>query len=486
MITKIAPKIKPSVNGMALSILFFTAFPIALILFEGSTSYTDPIIICTFLLNIIFSILLFSHFIWKDGFSMASIYGYFCYFFTGAVPLAMYMSGRWMHGNLSSDSPELIIKANLMIIAYNCIWIWAYLNSRKRLSNIKIIDRINSYTCGEVNFTRAFVLLSLLSALAVGLYMVLGQSLIFRSAQNVGIYALPGGVTTGMIINGAIRPMFIFVAILLTAAWKYGRQDLKWLAVWACFLALATNFPTSVARFYIFVFLVAGLSALTVQNSNKGLISYWMIIAATFGAIIWHPIRWLGTAVFYQTTITEGILERFSLSYFFTGQFDAYENYVLGIEFVEKDGITWGYQLLGAIFSWVPRAFWHSKPLDTGEFLFTDYFYRITDFAYSNIAAPMYLEMYINFGFASILIGAIVFGVLCGFTDNAINYFKNGPRNPIFIRQNLVFIIYISTLTGLSLFFWRGSWMTGNTMLAGFTATIIVVRMLLIESRRRG
>ncbi|MDE0573653.1 oligosaccharide repeat unit polymerase [Demequina sp. B12] len=87
-----------------------------------------------------------------------------------------------------------------------------------------------------------------------------------------------------------------------------------------------------------------------------------------------------------------------------SGDFDAFAQLANTVGYVSSEGLTWGYQLLGSVMFFVPRALWPSKPLDTGVLLAEHEGYNFT-----NLSAPLQAEAYINFGIAGV---ACTFGVL--------------------------------------------------------------------------
>ena len=74
--------------------------------------------------------------------------------------------------------------------------------------------------------------------------------------------------------------------------------------------------------------------------------------------------------------------------------------------------ITWGQQLLGTLFFFVPRSIWLSKPVGSGHFLITQ---MKGDFA--NVSMPYFAEGYINFGLIGIIIFTMMLAYLTGRLD---------------------------------------------------------------------
>ena len=97
-----------------------------------------------------------------------------------------------------------------------------------------------------------------------------------------------------------------------------------------------------------------------------------------------------------------GIIKTFS-----TLHYDAFSNIMATIDYVLKNGFSFGFQLLSAFLFFIPRSIWEWKPNSTGkligEYLIDDY-----NFQFSNLSNPLVSEGYINFGVIGVILGAII------------------------------------------------------------------------------
>jgi hypothetical protein len=91
--------------------------------------------------------------------------------------------------------------------------------------------------------------------------------------------------------------------------------------------------------------------------------------------------------------------------YFLEGHFDGFEQIIHTLDYVIKHSSTYGHQLLGAIFFFIPRAVWPNKPIGSGDFLLYEYILNYTSMS-ANISSPLLAEMIINFSY---LLGPIIF-----------------------------------------------------------------------------
>ncbi|MDB5341039.1 MAG: hypothetical protein JWN70_6658, partial [Planctomycetaceae bacterium] len=90
-----------------------------------------------------------------------------------------------------------------------------------------------------------------------------------------------------------------------------------------------------------------------------------------------------------------------------SGDFDSFAQITNATEFVAVRGHTWGQQMLGVIFFWVPRSFWPGKAIDTGSMLADMKMY-----SFRNLSAPLWAEFFIDGGWILLVGGMLVLGVV--------------------------------------------------------------------------
>lgn len=152
-----------------------------------------------------------------------------------------------------------------------------------------------------------------------------------------------------------------------------------------------------------------------------------------------------------------------------TGDFDAFQNFVLMNRWVEATDIVWGRQLLGALLFWVPRALWPAKPVGTGAFLAEK-----MGLAWKNVAMPLPAEAYINFGWAGLVIAAVGFGVLLRYLDH--RYFDRGDLDWRGGRR-LLDVVYPMWL-GFVVFTTRGDLINSVAFMAAVTVSATITLFL--------
>lgn len=208
--------------------------------------------------------------------------------------------------------------------------------------------------------------------------------------------------------------------------------------------------PFNMARYYI-GFVVISLLFLFFRNKISNLLFNVFIL---MGIFILFPL-----ANFFRFGFTElhfNELYQVMFQQFNELHFDAYANIIATVDYVQEYGIAFGYQLLGAIFFFVPRVFWENKPLQSGEvignFLIDNGYLN-----YNNLANALPSEMYINFGLLGIIIGPIALAYI-------VNYMERNAK-----KEFLVYALF----SGFIFFIFRGALMSGFAYCFG---TIVVIK----------
>ena len=132
--------------------------------------------------------------------------------------------------------------------------------------------------------------------------------------------------------------------------------------------------------------------------------------------------------------------------------YDAFSNILATLEYVEINGISWGYQLLGVFLFFIPRSIWLSKPTSTGE-LIGEYLMSTTPRNYSNLSNAIVSEGYINFGFFGVVLLAIILAYfIVKFISWIIskNYFKEFIS--FYFALHLLFLLRGDLTNGVSYF----------------------------------
>jgi hypothetical protein len=77
-------------------------------------------------------------------------------------------------------------------------------------------------------------------------------------------------------------------------------------------------------------------------------------------------------------------------------------------KYVDTHGHRWGMQMLGALLFWLPRTFWHDKPIGTGAMAT-----EALGFDFTNLAPPITAEPLVDFGLIAVpIVGGIFAWIL--------------------------------------------------------------------------
>jgi oligosaccharide repeat unit polymerase len=106
------------------------------------------------------------------------------------------------------------------------------------------------------------------------------------------------------------------------------------------------------------------------------------------------------------------------------GDFGSFQQVLNGVVYVQKNGLSYGRQILGTLFVWVPRSIWGDKPIDTAELVAVYMSYR-----YTNLEMPLWSEMYVDGGMIAVAIGLFVFGMITAICERA--YLANQNKDSL-------------------------------------------------------
>ena len=205
-----------------------------------------------------------------------------------------------------------------------------------------------------------------------------------------------------------------------------------------------------------------------ILNSNlKSILTVFFILLAGFPlvSIITHnpDIRY---NFIFSEILNFNFVELFLNIFTKTLHYDAFSNLMGAIKYYEVNNPKIGYQLIGTIFFFVPRAYWIDKPLSSGEevanFLMNKY-----SLWFNNLSQPLVGEGWINFGILGVIFFAIFFAYF-------VFYFSKWNENKDLLKK--IFYVYFSYHL---IFFLRGDLMNGIAYLVGPYLAIYITPKLL-------
>lgn len=330
----------------------------------------------------------------------------FTYVFLGIAPLIQMRLGA------DTDTAPFIDHTldwtSALLVLFGCLPFLVGVLLYQRRKQEPLVDENADW---GVNPARANLLT--LAALAIFAYYVskIGVSSLFLSRtgiDNVRLVIWPDKTVNSMIVGATSMGLLVS-----TIAQMYVRRQCKaagkprpWLMPFVSFVALFLSVnPVNSARYIFGTVMLAMLGAFGAYATPKRfrLVS----ISAIFGLVYLFPI-----ADMFRRSLDPTAKSQNPLESMLSGDFDSFSQVTNTVEYVNEHGITWGNQLLGVLFFWLPRSIWPDKAIDTGTLLgeFKVYFFK-------NLSAPLWAEFYINGGWVLLILGMFALGLLVGRLD---------------------------------------------------------------------
>jgi hypothetical protein len=392
-------------------------------------------------------------------FSMFKVYHIFNLFFMGVSPIIQHYSGVSFVGDVYfpvSIKIEVSLVVLLSIIIYNIYYIYIYKKGvRQNRFYFKFFNEFRVKN-NEFNTFLCFIFL-VLSLISFFLILKLKNfnfnELIFRGliddyqAKN----SMSGNEkTSGLLIDKFFRSLSL--AIFL-ASYYFNKKN-KFLNIILFMLFLITCFPTGLARYNVGAFYIPILLSFT-PILRRG---HNFVFSLIGGLLIVFPFlnsfRWVSSDTKYEISL--------NLDMFNEMHFDAYITFV---RVVYHDIITYGDQLLGVLFFYIPRSIWESKPLSSGQF-----HAHLIGLDFDNLAMVYLGEGYLNFGYLGVLL-IVLF--IASFSANLDKIFlKYKDENTFY---NIVYLIIVS----MFLFILRGDLANGVSYTIGTLIAMFFVHKLI-------
>lgn len=145
--------------------------------------------------------------------------------------------------------------------------------------------------------------------------------------------------------------------------------------------------------------------------------------------------------------------------------YDAFSLFLVDIDYVKRFGISYGYNLLGNILFFIPRSFWHSKPLGSG-LLAGNYLIMAYNYTFNNLSNPLVGESILNFG----KVGPVIFAFLYSFIGRISLRLTQAKNSYFFIG------VYLATSMTYAL---RGDLINGISSVGGvILATVVFPKII--------
>ncbi|MEX0152211.1 hypothetical protein [Microbacterium sp. LMI1-1-1.1] len=282
-----------------------------------------------------------------------------------------------------------------------------------------------------------------------------------ESIDAAGLSSADSQVGSAIVMTAGTVPVFIAMTLWLV---HLIRNRSRGIGGWAGLLVLVAvnlvvNNPATSARYWAITILVALVFTLPKLSPNR---FAFTIIGGIIGAIVVFPYL----DYFREASERRGALQITSIAdKIATKDFDQYVMTANGMWWVDERGHTLGWQILGAIFFWVPRSVWPEKARDTGVEIGL-----AMNTGNINLSSPLPLEMWIDFGWVGVIAGFIVIGYLSRKYDWQFSLSRDPNR-----REMYVIDILVPLVAGYTFILMRGPLLQSMSRLAVMIAVCVFV-----------
>ena len=330
----------------------------------------------------------------------------------------------------SSHNEEIQVKTAIICMAFTIFFLAGFFLthpvSKKKYSHDKFKISRNNFN----------IAITIIATALIGVIAVYGLNNFLIPRKDFSNAAFGGDATTGTIIVTASRAAS-FLIVLFTLRFKQDLAPISFYTSLAVAITLFTiiNFPLSLSRYLFFSYILAILYIHTEATTKNKLL---LFLAFSVGTITIFP---------FFNFITRGTSDSFELAIFdyytTSGDFDGYQSIINVVKFTEDHFFTYGGQIIGALFIFVPRSIWVDKPFATGQIAAENMGYQFT-----NISSPLISELYIDFGYFGVTILAFLTGVVIRKIDSySITSKTNNNQSGILVCA-VIFSLSLIVLRG--------------------------------------
>jgi hypothetical protein len=389
-----------------------------------------------------------------DGkpYSLNKVFFLFVLFFFGLAPILQFKNNIsiWTNEKLLAED---YIWANVLIIFIIAIykffyWLFGYVKIKKIINLVEFSE-------SDFHFNRKLILVSV-SLFCLYLVFYLSQfSLISLLIRGYGDSELES--TANLMFHFFVRPIPAICLLL----YKLKRGSNFIVEFLLLIIVLVTCFPTGIPRLQVAALYIP-LLFVYVKSLQK---NFNFSIILIFGVLLFFPFFNLFRAEYIEG-LTGVNLSFVDINMFLQGHFDNYQNFV---RVIKADIITWGSQLFGVLFFFIPRNIWTTKPVNSGVLISEE-----LNLYFDNISVNFFAEGYINFGFLGILFFIVIIAYLNSRMDSFFwsNCMGDLYNNPLF--SSLYLVVF-----GMEFFILRGALLSAYPITLGLVSAVYISYFLI-------
>ena len=313
------------------------------------------------------------------------------------------------------------------------------------------------------NYFSVFLVTAVTSGIAITLY----RDSLFTNREDfsAAVIALFGDQITALLAKTFLSVLPFFGAIIGLRSSIANRQKI-WIVLFSLImLAVAMiNNPLINPRYQL-----AGLGFFAIDYMFYGKRTKLLAVMLIVGVLIAPALQAVRTSdSISESSITEdtGLFSNTLLSM----DYDAFRLSCYTMLTVDKAGISWGSNLLGAALFFVPRSWWPEKPPQTSWVVYETMTHTY-DVGTSNLSTPLMAEGYYAFGW----VGALSISILYWWVVSRITLLSRKDAYSWTFLSRCVF-------AGLVLIFLRGTLIVGVSAVVGSLVAAAIPAILI---RRR-
>lgn len=397
-----------------------------------------------------------------QGISLAVVYWFYSFVFFGVAPLIQAWSGVWRHEfnhtNLGQVSVILLVSHISFLLAY----FGRFRHNADRYQRSVRPSHGQSVIPVALDQNLLILVASVLFLVAVVASFVFGPH--FTSSIVRTIFGNSYSPVES-IAEFTTRPFLFFLfAFSLCSFLRGARRPAASVSVFllaiSVFLIIG---PFSGARSIIFFLYFSALLVVLNAFIPKYPLAFGsLLFVGVFASEMQNLLR---DFLFSGSTIQVS-----GINYFFQGHFDGFEMMGHCVTYVSEFGVTYGRQLLGAFFFWMPRSLWAEKPIGSGDFVAYESIAKSYPVEFANFSMPLMAEAFLNFGIVGVTLFFLVLGRVCGKLDRRFSTYCRARRGVSLVEP--LWLWRYCTLLGLSLFIYRGDLMSGMSFVTGLMIAV--------------
>jgi hypothetical protein len=161
-------------------------------------------------------------------------------------------------------------------------------------------------------------------------------------------------------------------------------------------------------------------------------IALLFIVVFPFADVYRSSLETEVTGYFRETSLESQIVDK--------GDYDAFEQLVNVVSYVDHNGLGYGRQLAGTALFWFPRSVWSSKPVPSGVLIGE---YRGT--ANTNLSLPLWGELYLDGHIALVILGMLLYGTFAAAveTQYALSSAETPNLSTLFVPVFAAYQFYV-------------------------------------------